>query len=489
MIAIDDLQKRSDSSANLQDYLSYNFLEVYDFLKYQDHLSISKDREKINRYISLNRKTILALDLSDTTTLAFLNLLLDVCERLSLHSSFKFLYDHLRRLEYQFGSRLQAAGEYLTNISTSQDYIDRFEKIYTDLDFAYREEEDTSDRVLATLINYYVKVIDDFGQFNSEDVEKVKQLILLKLDEEEFSFLQHELIKKILKIDLKPFDVAVTKIQAELDKFLGRNKPKKDFKSNVAQETNTDYSVTVNKSPSTFSAIKRISTNEYSKIQSQEIFDSLHRGVNILTEEAQLFAYMYAYGDMHYHKLSEAFSYLPKNFFSKEIMIIDWGCGQGLATMAYFDYLSSTKTTQAIKNVSLNEPSELALKRAFLHVHKFHLTNQIYTVNKDLDSLEKNDFRNYNEVAKLHLFSNILDMDDFSSQDLTSLIETKFAGLNYFICASPYVSNLKTSRINSFMNYFSRKEKFKLYHQVDSKYGEWLKTWTRVIRVFKVQLP
>ena len=105
-----------------------------------------------------------------------------------------------------------------------------------------------------------------------------------------------------------------------------------------------------------------------------------------------------------------------------------------------------------------------------------------------MDSLSTNDVRNKNECIKLHLFSNILDVEAFSMQHLIDLIRQSFGGLNYFVCVSPYINDVKTARIDSFVNHFKQNKSFKFIHQDIAVRGEWTNNWTKLIKVFSVIL-
>ena len=174
-----------------------------------------------------------------------------------------------------------------------------------------------------------------------------------------------------------------------------------------------------------------------------------------MTDENQLYAYMNSYGNMHYEKLIEALKTLPKAFFDEETNIIDWGCGQAMASMAYFDFLNQIGTEQVIKNLTLIEPSEIALKRASLHIRNFSPATDIHTINKDLDALVNEDFIKNKTNTHIHLFSNILDIDEFSLTALLQLVDSNFPGDNYFICVSPYINDTRTSRLDAFVKFFS----------------------------------
>lgn len=247
----------------------------------------------------------------------------------------------------------------------------------------------------------------------------------------------------------------------------------------------TEYSKLLeNVAECSFNQIQLLNTNIYSKIKNDDIFASLTHGVAILTREEQLNAYIYSYGKMHNKKLLNAFDYLPKILFSQEINIIDWACGQGIASISYFDFINKSKLNKNINSIYLIEPSTIALKRASLHLHKCY--DKIITINKDLDSLLDDDFFKLNSENNIHLFSNILDIDLFSLPHIIELLSTNFKGTNYFIIASPYIDTTRTSRINSFVDSFINNREFKKFFSIDNRKGFWHETnWSRVIRVFK----
>ena len=159
-----------------------------------------------------------------------------------------------------------------------------------------------------------------------------------------------------------------------------------------------------------------------------------------------------------------------------------------MASMAYFDFLNQMGTEQVIKNLTLIEPSEIALKRASLHIRNFSPGTDIHTINKDLDALANEDFIKNKTNTHIHLFSNILDIDEFSLTALLQLVESNFPGENYFICVSPYINDTRTSRLDAFVKFFSKKKDFANINTIDNRTGQWKGNWTRVVRVFKASL-
>lgn len=488
MIVVEDLQNASGDVASLQNYLSDNFEKVYDFFTHQKHADLVASRDKLNRYIQLNRNVILQLDIDDKTNLAFISLLLDISEELGLIASFRFLYDYLKGKEFNIGERLKAASLYLIGVRTADDYVNRYETIYDHLQLSSETEEDNTDRVLMTMVNYYAQVIHDFGEFNIEKVLELKAKIEKSLSNFEFSFLHNKLIEDILSVDFASFSDAYLRIHGLLDSFLGRDIVKPVYRKDFLLETGTEYCDLLAGVANSFKAVRQISVSKYQLIKSDSIFNSLGRGVAILTDENQLYAYMNSYGNMHYEKLIEAFKTLPKAFFDEETNIIDWGCGQAMASMAYFDFLNQIGTEQEIKNLTLIEPSEIALKRASLHIRNFSPATDIHTINKDLDALVNEDFIKNKTNTHIHLFSNILDIDEFSLTALLQLVDSNFPGDNYFICVSPYINDTRTSRLDAFVKFFSKKKDFAKINTIDNRPGQWKGTWTRVVRVFKASL-
>jgi hypothetical protein len=488
MIVLEDLQNASSSVSALQNYLSDNFDQVYDYFTSQTHADLVASRDKLNRYIQLNRNVILQLNISDKSSLAFISLLLDISEELGLLSPFRFLYDHLNDKDFNIGERLKAASLYLIGVTTADDYLNRYDAICNHLQISSETEEDNTDKVLMTMVNYYAKVIHDFGEFNTEKVVGVKTKIKNSLSDFKFSFLHSKIIEDVLKVEIDNFSDAYADIHRLLDSFLGRDIVKPVYKKDFLIESETEYCRLIAAVEPNFKAVRKISVDKYKLVKSDAIFTSLGRGVAILTDERQLYAYMNSYGNMHYEKLIQSLKTLPKSFFSKDTNVIDWACGQAMASMAYFDYLDQIDTGQDIQNVTLIEPSEVALKRASLHVRSLRPSTEINTINKDLDCLTFADFVKNKTNTSIHLFSNILDIEDFSLTALLKLLESNFVGVNYFVCVSPYINDTRTSRLDAFVRYFSKKKEFTSFSKIDNRHGEWVGAWTRVARVFKACL-
>ena len=187
---------------------------------------------------------------------------------------------------------------------------------------------------------------------------------------------------------------------------------------------------------------------------------NLNHGTAVLETDEQCCAYMVAYGPMHQHKLMYAFKEkdFPYELLSNGFEIYDWGCGQGIGTIALLDVLRPKGLVRNLSKVTLEEPSKVARFRAQLHVQKaLEGTNVcINSISQYLpsDSGEnRSSITNINvsEPCAIHLFSNVLDIEEVSLKGVSRLITS--SGTNHIVlCIGP--ANLNESRINSFCNYF-----------------------------------
>jgi len=481
-----DIFDKLTSSSDLASFIDDNIDELYDFLLAQSFSDLSYYRVKIEEYILSHLKIIKELDFTKESTRIFTILLLDTAERFGFLLCFQRLYNLLIKNNCEIGSRIQASALYLIGIRNISDYENIICELLNKLSLAYIEEEDNEDKVIATVINYYAQVLHNFGKNNFSGVLLIKNKIISESDNPKFFFLKNSIVNEIFNLDCQDSHSTYKIIQDLLDVYLKRTKKYIPFSEiEFLIEEHTAYAKQLKTVNANFDIIHKLSVNHYKLVADDSIFYSLQRGIRVITDENQLFAYMNSYGNMHFCKLISSYKYLPQEYFKNELSVIDWGCGQGLATMALIDFLNANCCEYRIKSVYLIEPSEIALKRASLHIDKYNNAIKIRTINKDIDSLSKADFNNCNISCKLHLFSNILDIDLFSLTNLTNFIYSNFKGENYFVCVSPYVNDLKTNRLDGFMKFFSTNCDFEEIVAVNNRAGEWERNWTRVLRVFR----
>ena len=504
----------SDSPISLDYFISESMQEVNDFynLKYSIVLD---SRDSIEKFILFKSNIIEQLDFEKSYNRSFISILLDFCERFNFIAATPKVYSILQTNNINIGHRLQAALLFLYNIDSIPTLISRIDSFCKKIQISIELEEDNDKKAISTFLNYFSIVIRDtqpHTHYALDFKSKIECFILNKT----FPFLNNEIIQKALKVNLNDAELAFEQIQIIIDHLLNKSVYVKSvFKLEDDDvfliEDGTKYSEILKNTTNSFKSIREISVNKILQVTDKhDIYRSLGRGVAILENESQMYSYMNSFGSSHNAKMLSALGLISFDEIDNDLEIFDWSCGQGLATIVFLEYIQSRGINLNIKSVTLIEPSIICLKRSSLHVRHFNKTNKIRTICKEIDLLEKKDVKSDESKIKIHFFSNILDVEDFSISNLIALIENTQKGLNYFVCASPYITDTKTERVDSFNRYFSKFDTFELlgektnggrmedeYWCCNNKYKNCMcsshphackgsKKWTRVIRVFKI---
>lgn len=150
----------------------------------------------------------------------------------------------------------------------------------------------------------------------------------------------------------------------------------------------------------------------------------------------------------------------PYKSIKGNIEIYDWGCGQGIGTVALVEKLRQNNLLQKLQKVTLEEPSTVARQRAVLHVKQALRDTGVKVV--DIPYYLPSDYGdNNNSITKInvkkpyaiHIFSNILDIEAVSLKGVSQMITS--SGVEHIVlCIGP--ANRNESRINSFCHYFKK---------------------------------
>lgn len=135
------------------------------------------------------------------------------------------------------------------------------------------------------------------------------------------------------------------------------------------------------------------------------------------------------------------------------------GCGQALATCVLIDYLIEKGINLNVLSITLIEPSLLALQCGCNYVRQMFQNNAsidsaVVKINKYIDELLPTDLASDPNNIKIHLFSNIIDVEGFDLRQLYQLVLDSFQGINRIICTSP--DNPRQQRLHTFYNLFSQ---------------------------------
>ena len=113
----------------------------------------------------------------------------------------------------------------------------------------------------------------------------------------------------------------------------------------------------------------------------------LKHGTAVLSNEEQLCCYIASYGDMHKGKLEKAFETFPWEELTSNLEVIDWGCGQGIASVHFVSKLRDFNHLPKLQKITLIEPSSVALSRA--------KANVLQAIGSDIEIEPKENLKSY----------------------------------------------------------------------------------------------
>lgn len=443
----DQIFDAAETAEGLNTYLRSHMADINNFYN-SPYRDIQHEIDSVDHFIVKKRRILRLLSFEETYARSFLLILLDLCTRFNLIAATSAVHQIMIMHNIPCNKRMVAALAYIDPKPSSNDtYINRFDYICESLEFAIQEEEDTVVNSIATFLNYWGTVVQDT---NKTYIEQLKGLILSASVSGTYQFINHPAIIAATQIDLSNQERASFQIQSIVDNLLCNahaNLKPIYWDTPDLIEKDTDYAKEVQQVGPHYNQIRRLSINRCT----EEV--RTNRGVAILENEAELYEYMKRFGNMHKAKLDSAMQVPFPQKWNQPINIYDWGCGQGIASMIFLEKYQRTN----VNRVTLIEPSMVAISRAALHISIYRPAVQIRTICKKLDDLSPNDFNTAGTNIHIHLFSNILDIDDYNPIHLFKLMDECFSGINYYVCTSPYIDDIKAERLNSFMRHFQNK--------------------------------
>lgn len=237
-----------------------------------------------------------------------------------------------------------------------------------------------------------------------------------------------------------------------------------------------------------FAAIRNIAVNEIApltKAQKDKLWNELNRGTALLQTNEHMCQYLFSFGNMHQAKLLDAYKRLPDEAFTNEIEIVDWGCGQGLGTVIFYDFVRTYHPTAQIKKITLVEPSEKALKRASLHVNTYIGSDDavLVTIADYFEQITPQNIEANANRSVIHIFSNILDVAAIDLKHLAHLVDSSIISDNYLICVGPL--NATNQRLDAFFRYFDEEEISNVYEYETYNFLD--RGWTYKARIYKLE--
>lgn len=238
-----------------------------------------------------------------------------------------------------------------------------------------------------------------------------------------------------------------------------------------------------------FDGIRKIAVSEiahFSVAEHTRYYDELKRGTALIETHEQLCAYLRSFGKMHKAKLIDSIKHLPQELFSQPFEVIDWGCGQAMGTINLYDFLNQQNKGDNIKKVTLIEPSKVALDRAVLHVSAY-LTRpeKLVAISEFFENIKPEQINSGSGLPVLHIFSNILDVEQIDLKNLSRLIDNSVVTENYLLCVGPL--NPTNQRIDAFFSYFDEALIDNLYQYESTHFGPENK-WTYKAKVYRLSV-
>ncbi|MDR3262633.1 MAG: hypothetical protein LBT78_12495 [Tannerella sp.] len=209
-------------------------------------------------------------------------------------------------------------------------------------------------------------------------------------------------------------------------------------------------------------------------------------GSKLMESEPSMAAYLHTYGDICEARLQRALTCLPVPFPGRETELIDYDCDQAVSIMIYHDFLKNRNLSQTIRRITLIHPSETCLKRAVLHAHQFFPQAEIRPICKPVYVLQAEDISTDNPWAKVHLLTNIRNLDTVSATRLAELIRANLNGYNQFVCVSPFYGETSesTARLDAFVELLDTDAGTYFSENLKSNQLVADKPWTCSLRVF-----
>lgn len=464
---------------SLEDVIKVHSDEIVEWAS-SDYQNKNNQKMPIRQLVSTKGDLLTQLDYTQQTNRTFIVLLYDVCCEILLSNPAAILYNIIAKEQLQVGKRIETAMMILRTYGSNSDYIEAFDSICEKLSYAIENEEDNEWPCIKVFLRYYAKVVRDTSdEYIISIHNKINQ------SSKQYPFLTNKIITHALEIHTDSKEHAYNELNSII-----LNTP---YASKIYEESDTatlltkEYADGLASCSKQFSEIRSLAYNLLTKhIQDRDsVYRTLGRGVQILTTREQLLVYMHAYGLMHEAKLQSAFEHFPFSDIGININVVDWGCGQGIATMVLSEYIQKHLPSIHIQNVLLIEPSSIALETAKMHVTHFTDTTCIYTIEKEFDSIVANDIpTSADDVPFIHLFSNVLDYEGFNLTHLENLISKVYTGINYAVCVSPQINEIKTARLGAFEQHFTKNTQYHHYYDIRNAANTWQKSWSRVIRIF-----
>lgn len=471
------------NKSEFESYLESCFLELENFFDSkgtEDINDIGLDLEKILNDLQSNN---FICQQNSNIVNAFLILLAQQFEKIINIKLMELVVKFLS--ECGIKKRIEASLLYLNQENLPKIYFENFDKIISLLSDSVKDDENNS-KASNIFFQFYSTAYNYFNQKNDQDSLSLFNQLFIENESKYSSFIQS---KAFLDEILTHANINYEEL-INTNRFLLEYQPSGDaceiMDEGIVLKENGEYAENLYSLDNpTFDDIKKISSNYINLIGNpNELFYQLNRGMKVIDNEKLLYKYLQAFGSKHKIKLYSAYDEIFEKIQNKKFNIIDWGCGQAFATMILLDYAKNKNIELDMSDIILIEPSELALSRGILHIDILKQKEyNIKPINCNIDCIKEGDISFDNDYFTLHLFSNILDIEDFSMSNLLHKISSDIKVENLFICLSPKINDKRNNRLDMFYKFFDENFDTELLSSRDTDIGN----STRYEKIFEVK--
>ena len=209
----------------------------------------------------------------------------------------------------------------------------------------------------------------------------------------------------------------------------------------------------------------------------KELKENLSHGKALLTSNDQMKAYLHHYGQIHREKLLRAYKYIPSDFLKSPVSVIDWGCGQGLASMVLNDYIAGEGI---VTDFTMIEPSARCLSQAESNLTWSNPRSMVDIVKKREEEVEARHIC-VQECKVLHLLSNVVDMPEFSGDGIRRYVEYNNRLHHLIVAVSPfYPEEGRGKRMDEFAESLKG---FRKVYSFQKHVDDWDKDYSCQIRI------
>lgn len=439
------LQNNSNTYQELSDYINSDYINIYNFLANPEK-SIATNLEI---YFKNNQVILEQMNLQNEKNLGFILLLYRACMRNGLIMEFNLLYSITAKSHIKIPAIIQIMHDF-HQIKQFYELLNFQSDIIKSFHGAYKIDNASISEITYVFVQLYIKMLQN-NKYNKTNRVKIYNNFIAIINKK-YYFFDNAYLNNISQINIKDIGILLENQQIYIAKKI------LPFNQNIQVKAEEgSYKNDIEK-------IENINVEEIrqyckrycylNKDETTQIFSTLDRGTAILQEKEQLYVYFLSFGKKHQLKLQYAYEKIRQNIDNKNIDIIDYGCGQAMATICLYDFIKDNSLNIKINNIILIEPSKIALSRGMLHVNIFDKYPYIKAICKGLNEITQNDVEFESQNTTLHLFSNVLDIETILFDNNFFSTFKNLKGEHIFVCTSPNFGTLRNLRIDMFFNFF-----------------------------------